>query len=151
MVDEVDDLIFDRHCVTMSTHDNSVRNAQDYSTRCNVYSCDNLTKYKISMNRTDDELYAFNAHYGWQKVNHSMHAQYPPKKLKLARENPGKEIILNSTGCRDRVINQTRMEQETTLTKKRTPERLVVDEVDVSLCVPHNYRQDTSDMENSCV
>ena len=64
-VDEVDDLIFDYQCVTMSTHDNAVRNAQDYSTRCNVYSCDNLTKYKIAINQTDNELYAFNAHYGW--------------------------------------------------------------------------------------
>ena len=30
-VDEVDDLIFDYQCVTMSTRDNTVRNARDYS------------------------------------------------------------------------------------------------------------------------
>ena len=215
LVDEVNDLIFDIGCVTMYTHDTFVRTAKDYSTTCNVYSCDNLVKYKISMNKSDEELYAFNAHYGWQIVNHSMYVQYPPKKLKLARDNPGKVIILASAGCRDRVINHTRallqntkkpkkgkkkakylvtkelqqdmawkmhevnkahmpkmvngdpigdmmmnewetemesrMEQETTPTKKQTPDRLVVDEVDVSLFVPDNYRRHTSVEENSCV
>ena len=87
------------------------------------------------MNKSDEEIYAFNAHYGWQIVNHSMYIQYPTKKLKLARDNPGKEIILSSAGCR----------------KKQTPDKLVVDEVDVNLCVPDNYRQHTSVEENSCV
>jgi len=204
LVDEVDDLIFDSGCVTMSTYDNCVRTTKDYSTSCNVYSCDNSVKYKISMNKSDEEIYAFNAHYGWQIVNHSMYIQYPTKKLKLARDNPGKEIILASAGCRDRVINHyrallqntkktkkgkkkakylvtkelqqdmawkmhevnkshmpkmvngdpigdMRMEQETTPTKKQIPDRLVVDEVDVNLCIPDNYRQHTSVEENSCV
>ena len=103
-VDEVDDLIFE-NSVTMSTHDNSVRNAKDYYNSCNVYECDNLTKYKIAINQTDNYLYAFNPHYGWQRVHYTMLIQYPNIKLKLARDNPGKEIILNSAGNRDYVKN----------------------------------------------
>ena len=94
LVDEVDDLLFDRKCVTMSTHDNSVRNAKDYYNSCNVYECDNLTKYKTAINKTDNLLYALSAQYGWQICDQNVQRQFPPIKVRLTRANPGKEIVL---------------------------------------------------------
>ena len=54
--------------------------------------------------------------------------------MKLARANPCKEIVLNSVGNRDSVINDVSN----------------LDYVE-SMRVPDHYRQDKSVVENSCV
>ena len=51
-VDDVDDLIF-TGSTTMFTHSASIRVNNNYLTQCAVYECDNLTKYKIAMNKKD--------------------------------------------------------------------------------------------------
>ena len=66
---------------------------------------------------------------------------------KMENGDPIGDIMMNQW----KTERETRMEQETTPTKKRRLERLVVDEVDESMRVPDNYRQDTSVVENSCV
>ena len=65
------------------------------------YELNNDTKYSISKDPKTDSIYVRGAHFGWYKVDPNDHMDYPPTRVQLARENPGKEIMLTSGGHRE--------------------------------------------------
>ena len=103
VVNEVVELIFEGR-IPIFIHDASVWVITDYENKCNVYECDNLTKYKIAIDKTDNFPYTLSAQYAWQICDQNVQRQFPPIKVRLARANPGKEIVLHSAGNRDSVI-----------------------------------------------
>lgn len=133
-VDDVDDLIF-TGSTTMFTHSASIRVNNNYETKCAVYECDNLTKYKIAMNTKDSVLYVFSSQYGWQICDQHCLRQLPLTKVSLARKHPGKEIIINKEiGHRDCQFNEIS----------------IFDSMETE-SVPERYCQHQLVVENSCV
>ena len=85
-----------------------IRNApctyKNYKTRFGYYELDNHSKYSICQNPHDDCIYAKAAHFGWEKLDPTDLSDLPPNRIKLARDNVGREILLTASGFRDTIV-----------------------------------------------
>ena len=73
----------------------------DWRSDNGYYELDNFTKYSIAYHPSEKCLYANSAHFGWSKVDESDYMDYPRMRIDLARNWPGKEILLTTGGERD--------------------------------------------------
>ena len=110
------------------------------------YELNNDTKYSISKHPKTDSIYVRGAHFGWYKVDPNDHMDYPPTRVQLARENPGKEIMLTSGGHREVSASiEASSGNEILVTTSGQSES-----IDLPY-IPVQFRQSTYDCNNGCV
>ena len=74
---------------------------ENFRSEHGYYELDNNTKYSIAFSPVEDCYYARGAHFGWNKVDSNDHMDYPPRKIDMARQWPGREVVLTDGGHRD--------------------------------------------------
>ena len=84
---------------------NNIREASDMFQNSKddfgYYEVDNRSKYSICINPKDKFIYAKNQHFGWDKLDEDDIQYLPNTRLKLAEDNVGFDILLNSSGHRE--------------------------------------------------
>ena len=84
---------------------NEIREAADkfenYMQAFGYYELDNRSKYSICKNAENNLIYAKNQHFGWDILDQDDIQDLPNIRFKLAEDNPGFEILLNSRGNRE--------------------------------------------------
>ena len=78
----------------------NIRNCLFGEKNSRLYELDSLVKFLVATATHDTKMYAKNPHFGWQPVYDYQYEGLPHDKLKLAQQFIGKEIKLNSGGCR---------------------------------------------------
>ena len=73
------------------------------SSNSTLYEIDSNVKFSLTCDK-EKVLYAKNPHYGWQLCTVAQTSNLPPGKVQYAREFIGKEVVLNSGGCREKTI-----------------------------------------------
>ena len=72
----------------------------DWKSDNGYYELDNMTKYSIAYHPSEKCIYANSPHFGWSKVDESDYMDYPPMIIDLAKNWPGREILLTTGGVR---------------------------------------------------
>ena len=79
-----------------------IRGSDTSSSNSILYEIDSNVKFSLTCDK-DKVLYAKNPHYGWQYCTVAQTSNLPPSKVLYAREFVGKEVVLNSGGCREKL------------------------------------------------
>ena len=70
LVDDVVDLVMHGSQVSLANISSiNVMSTNDYNTRSGVSKIDKPAKYSLAKRDGKDELYGYNAHYGWNKLS----------------------------------------------------------------------------------
>ena len=136
VVDDCNDFVYGSS-VILSGNAGSVRLMKHKTTTSILYDFDSHTNYSIAVNTYDNLMYSKNPHFGWLKYNFHVLEDLPPQKKQAARDNVGKEVMLNVGGRR-----KTCTKVEIISAEKAT---------DQNLNIPLSYQQDEVSVENSCV
>ena len=98
VVDECDDLIHGSS-ITFNGNATSVRFTKENPSTSLLYELDSHTKYSIAVKIEDNLMYSKNPDFGWLKCNFQTLEDLLSKK-QAARDNMGKEVMLNVGGRR---------------------------------------------------
>ena len=79
-----------------------IRGSDTSNSNSILYEIDSNVKFWLTYNK-EKVLYAKNPHYGWQLCTVAQTSNLPPGKVQYAREFFGKEVVLNSGGCREKL------------------------------------------------
>ena len=74
---------------------------EDYKGDHGYYELENATKYSIAFSPVEYCYYARGAHFGWNKVDPNDNRYYPPRKIDMAKQWPGREVLLTDGGHRE--------------------------------------------------
>ena len=99
VVDEFNDLTHGSS-ITFTGNATSVRLMNDAPSTSLLYELNRHTKYSIAVNIEDNFMSSKNPHVGWLKCNFQALEYLPSQKKQAARDNVGKEVMLNVGGRR---------------------------------------------------
>ena len=85
----------------MSGNTDSVRLIKHKLTTSILYELYSHTKYYITFSTADNLMYSNNPQFSWLRCHWARLEDLPPQKKQAARENVGKEVILNVGGSRN--------------------------------------------------
>ena len=106
---------------------------EDYKGNHGYYELENATKYSIAFSSVEDCYYARGAHFGWNKVDPNDNRDYPPRKIDMAKQWPGREVILTDGGHRE------------------CNDQSMISAGSTNDLIPVQFQQSSYECDNSCV
>ena len=100
---DVDAIVLDGGYVQSVDCDSIIRKKcylEDWDCEFGYYELDNDTKYSITKDPKSEFIYARGAHFGLYQVDPNDHIDYLTNRVQLARDKPGREIMLTAGGHR---------------------------------------------------